>query len=691
MRYLKALYHFLGGIYFALILIATVALFVIAGTLIESQTQSHRYAALLTYDNPFFALLLWGFFINILFSATRRWPFQTKHVPFLITHLGLLMVIGGSLAKHYFGTQGSMRIVEGSGSHHIFENGTQAIYVEKQGALPPEYYPLKRSFSGGFQSRVATTGDGLRLNLMSYSPHSKETIDTWIKNDHMSILGLDPIPVFTYLKSENETSKVPEIPSGGKIVFHPDSSIAWNLYAVRTNAIDDVINALYQEAANQKPLLAIIEENENRDVHFAMIDTTGKISRRHFSKGLPESFIAYEGGFKGYTITANDLPINSYPLGTEAIESATKLKLKEELTRAVKDKIELSPPLKLLQNGCDTAKVDFPSTCVDFLSSWNATHRWIYQGEEPLPPSLSLALQHIDWNLVPPEERQGCVWTAELFSEFDPELQKGTDALTLLKNKGWPLLPTDTTDPLTTVTRQVFAASEFEIFPFTPPITAEENARLLSAYLRAYGIHLTTISPTLSEAEINSLVDPKNNPITLETFLTATQHLEPPPKKLEDNRPTITVHARKNSSSQTITLGYESNATGLKWPILNGEYLVRFQPAFEEIPYHVRLRNARQINYPNSTQPFSFESDLIVTDRRTNGEVETTISMNHVYETWDGYRFYLSGMAPADETAIKQVQIVVNHDPTKYWLTYSGGCILTCGILLLFFFNKNRE
>ena len=103
---MKSIYHFLGSVYFALILITTVAIFVVAGTFVESATQSHRYAALFTYESIFFVALLWGFFINILFAATRRWPFRLNHVPFLITHLGLLMILGGALTKHYFGVQG---------------------------------------------------------------------------------------------------------------------------------------------------------------------------------------------------------------------------------------------------------------------------------------------------------------------------------------------------------------------------------------------------------------------------------------------------------------------------------------------------------------------------------------------------------------------------------------------------------
>jgi len=126
------LYHFLGSIYFAVLLISTVTLFVIAGTFLEALSESHLYASIYTYNHPFFIFLLWMFFVNILFSALRRWPFEIKHIPFLITHCGLLMIIGGTLIKGYFGTQGSMGIVEGSGSHKLFLQNRHEILIESK-------------------------------------------------------------------------------------------------------------------------------------------------------------------------------------------------------------------------------------------------------------------------------------------------------------------------------------------------------------------------------------------------------------------------------------------------------------------------------------------------------------------------------------------------------------------------------
>src|SRR5262245_7609377 len=109
-----------------------VALFVIAGTFLESKTESHRFAARFTYSNPLFSVLLWLFFVNILFSALRRWPFKVHHIPFLITHFGLLMILAGMLVKKSYGVQGSLGIIEGSGSQEILLQDTSVLHIEKR-------------------------------------------------------------------------------------------------------------------------------------------------------------------------------------------------------------------------------------------------------------------------------------------------------------------------------------------------------------------------------------------------------------------------------------------------------------------------------------------------------------------------------------------------------------------------------
>lgn len=155
-------FRFIGGVYFAAILMAVMAAVVIAATIIESRYDSHEAAVELIYKNPLFNLLLGCFFLNILLSALRRYPFKKKHIPFILTHIGLLMVIGGTIIKNVWGIQGSMRVVEGSKSNVLQLSGTKALHVDGTS------YPIP-----GGNWHDFTTNEGMRIALKSYLPHAK--------------------------------------------------------------------------------------------------------------------------------------------------------------------------------------------------------------------------------------------------------------------------------------------------------------------------------------------------------------------------------------------------------------------------------------------------------------------------------------------------------------------------------------
>lgn len=788
MKFIKSLYHFLGGVYFAIILIASVALFVIAGTFIESITQSHGYAALFTYENPFFSALLWGFFINILFSATRRWPFKWKHIPFLTTHLGLLMILAGVLAKHYFGMQGSMHLSEGAASHEIMESNTYAINVDRRNSEKSIRYPLNKSIGGSFKADIASNRDSLFIRLLDYCPHCHEHLTTWVKNNHAIIGGLNPIQLHIITDADEK------LPLGGRARFHKSDKNIWNLYALKTHDIESTLLNLYVQNARvittdrlskhiisdvpmseilssssgnlrlnfsaiggfenptlivkyhseeisvslngdnallnlrnaqpgsfpiavdivQFPTLAVIED-EFDDVFLVAFDQHGQVWSESFQKGNLGSMVAYDDGFAGYTVRT-ELPFKDYDIGRQVREDALKHQLSQQLRHAITEKAELSPPLQVLMQTCENLHVDFPEMATAFLAHWNASSRWLYPDNIPLPDSLQNLFANLDWKGTPPPVRQACAWVKRLFDQIaldlNPSSQTNTDLITALHKHRWPLLaaleaeialnPNQETSAYTLLTHQLFAASE--ILPLSSPMDKneepEEQAALLSAYLRAYGVHFAEIVQVPENGEMDQIVqrhleskskDFEPQKITLETAVTAIQKAALPGRKLEDNFPRIKVILNQGQRAQSLSLAYDSTGTGLKWPALDGEYLLRFQPIFKEIPYHLRLRQARQINYANSSQPYSFESELIVKDLRTDTVTETTISMNKVHETWDGYRFYLSSIAPSNETAVKQVQIVINYDPAKYLLTYPGAIVLSCGILMLFIMRPYRR
>lgn len=804
MKAFNAIYHFLGSVYFALILIALVTFFVVVGTVLESSAQSHLYAAQFTYGHPIFALLLWGFFINILFAATRRWPFKVKHIPFLTTHLGLLMILAGVIVKHYFGVQGTLHLIEGSGSHDLQQANSFAVSIQHHGESVPSKHVINTDHLGGYDSMIAKRDDGLTLRLIEFNANSSEKLNSWIKGSFATISGLKPLPMATFAPDSKAITPIT------RVRFHENSQDIWNVYAMDTVVLSSVISELYGSSSTIKftnrlsgktlasfalkdllkenqllndgttvkgelvipvnelseienpallmslggrqacsiplkgpsalsninrispylgklpiacdiitePLLAFIRDAFG-DIHIVAIDSTGQLWVKQNKEGHFDTLLAYDGGYGGYA-TKIDIPFDCFNISRTNREQADAYALFSEIQKAEEHGIELPYPLQIFRTACNRQNVPFAEAITTFLTTWDDSNAWLYPKSLVLNNNLSKVFADSSWNEVPIELKRGCLWNDTFFSTIAKDLQSSKSPYDILLEAQWPLLdllsyqdPQDALALLTDVTHQIFSAAAKHALEEDAEIsnpTPEMQAAHFSALLRAYNIHMST----LTEEKDPSQPLPSQNdmalanadkilafthidipialaPVTLETQITPSHEAISLIKKIEENTPRIVIHAVKGRVAKSISLRYDRSGRGMRWPIMNGEYLARFEPNTITLPYHLRLRQARQINYPNSKQAFSYESDLIIIDRRTDHEVETTISMNKVHETWDGYRFYLSTIAHGNGKSAKQIQVVVNRDPAKYWLTYPGAIILSCGIIMLFVMRPYRK
>jgi hypothetical protein len=774
MNILKRIFNFLGGIYMAISLIIVAASSVIIGTFLEAQTESHLYAAQWTYHHPLFAFVLWLFFINILFSALRRWPFKIRHIPFLITHLGLLMIIGGTIIKNWYGVQGNMIILEGSASQQLIVPHTYALHLEKK--TPNQILSYDYDFT---IDHLPIPEDpalpGLKWKIIHYSPHVSEKIETWIKGKWAFIMGLPAIPVQEWKKGEPLSIKAEASLQEG--------SPLWDLIALRTDQVEEAIQQAYLQGLNlkigfkngiekeviplkealeqpltiqeknihlslhlpysfmqgfenpylnltlnspfsglheviqialqgkkalysfvkypswkkspdllvdleRKPLILLLEDLQGNGL-FCAFDPHGRVYTQSFEQADLHTIVVYDQGFSGYAAQAQ-LPFSTFPFGREEKEQADFHHLLLQFQNALASAPFLIPPLQLFKKACDQAKVEVASTFLEFLFIWHQSASLLLSEQALLSPSLKNVLQQVDWTTVPTQDKQACSWITRLIQHLELPLNEGKDLLAILERNKWPfisLLRNESAegdfDVLSVLSQQIF--SVIHQLPVLKESDSSffDQASLLSAYFLAYGIQYPTLlEPLLKEEE---------NPISLilETPITLKHRVETPLQKLENNRPRIGIEISLEKQKQVISLAYDPVGTGLKWPVLNGNYTLRFQPQIIQIPHRIRLRQARQINYANSNQPFSYESDILI-DGENLEPIEKTLSMNHVYETWDGYRFYLSGMSTLD-SGIKQVQLVVNHDPAKYYLTYPGALIVSLGIILLFWMRPYRK
>jgi len=91
--------HLLGSLNVAVFLLITIAGAIAFATIMESKFDS-AVARYYIYDNPFFMLWLLVLALNLLCAALTRWPWQRKHLGFVVTHAGIiLMLIGAVVGK----------------------------------------------------------------------------------------------------------------------------------------------------------------------------------------------------------------------------------------------------------------------------------------------------------------------------------------------------------------------------------------------------------------------------------------------------------------------------------------------------------------------------------------------------------------------------------------------------------------
>lgn len=754
---ISKLYHFLGGITFAIILLTLVAVVAISGTFLESASGSHAFAAQFTYGHPLFYVLVTCFFINILFSALRRWPFQRRHIPFLITHLGLLMILSGMIAKSLFGLQGTMTIVEGTAEQQVRVADRIGLRVQSR-AGPPTEWLLKHSLFGkAYLQPLNHESKDIAAQLMQHTPHASEELELWTKGNYAFVEGIPPVPLvdspeeaasgyqidhngisydFQAYRTDDAKQLIEKlylnhvtvfvhdtwshqlydkcvlselfrtVPfSGGDIWLslslgqHAQLNVdfkawgcpLWEQMAISLDGPEALFNRNITSSLSgslpieitlqRKPLIALIRSSDGEE-RLVAFGPHGEIFQDCFQSGKLDSVYVLDDGYGGYALQCA-IPDQSMDLRNRQAERLRQLGLQHLCCDQPSDD-PLPPPFALLSETCRQLGDEdaFPRTCLQFLRHWDQVHGWSLTESSWLLPEVARVIDAIDWSSVPDEVRYSLSVTNQSVASLEELIRSGENFADFLKENGWPLeipseLEGDAYGLLDLVQRQLFMAN-IQIRQMDEPLAEPDVDSLAKfcTYCRVYGLHLQQLpNAFLVEGAglyLRSPITPKRVAMT-------------PLKELEKNRPAIITRLSVDNRKEDVALSLDTSGFGLKWPVLAGQYLARFQYLPQEIPYRVRLREARKVSYPNSQQPFSYEADVIVTDLRTGELVETTLSMNRVHETSDGYRFYLSGISPPEAVMakVRQVHLAVNRDPAKYWLTYLGAVVMTLGIILL--------
>jgi hypothetical protein len=124
----------LASVRLAVVAMAALALACIAATFYEAR-QGTPAAQAAFYGTPWFTALLALLGSNVLFSMLKRWPWNRHHAGFVIAHVGILLLLGGSLISLHAGFDGRLALREGEGSGAVMAEG-ESLKVSLPGAPP---------------------------------------------------------------------------------------------------------------------------------------------------------------------------------------------------------------------------------------------------------------------------------------------------------------------------------------------------------------------------------------------------------------------------------------------------------------------------------------------------------------------------------------------------------------------------
>ncbi len=114
----NSIFRFFASLKLAVILLVALAIILAVATFYESiyDTKTAQY---LVYRSPLFALFLGVLGLNLTASALVRYPWKKAQTGFVVTHVGIIIILIGSVATMFNGLDGSMALEEGETSSKV--------------------------------------------------------------------------------------------------------------------------------------------------------------------------------------------------------------------------------------------------------------------------------------------------------------------------------------------------------------------------------------------------------------------------------------------------------------------------------------------------------------------------------------------------------------------------------------------
>ncbi|MBI4341040.1 MAG: cytochrome c biogenesis protein ResB, partial [Candidatus Omnitrophica bacterium] len=123
---MKRVAQFLGSIKIAVPLLVAIAVVLAYGTLYEARFGTAAVQRTV-YTAWWFHLLLAFLAFNLALAAWQRYPWKRHHAPFVLAHIGIILILTGGIIGGRFGVEGQLFIPEGQASRTLETPGNVLV------------------------------------------------------------------------------------------------------------------------------------------------------------------------------------------------------------------------------------------------------------------------------------------------------------------------------------------------------------------------------------------------------------------------------------------------------------------------------------------------------------------------------------------------------------------------------------
>jgi hypothetical protein len=178
------IFEFFASLKLAVVLLAVIIVAAIAGTLYESSFDA-KVARAYVYGAPWFNLWLVLLGANLACSALSRWPWRKHHLAFLITHLGIITLLIGSLVGRIWGIEGTITLFKG-------EPPTNRLLVDERQLRIHDVDGIVKGYPAEFLHHppkpqhphdLGPLASGAHLRIIDYAPAIEAKLNPKPMND----------------------------------------------------------------------------------------------------------------------------------------------------------------------------------------------------------------------------------------------------------------------------------------------------------------------------------------------------------------------------------------------------------------------------------------------------------------------------------------------------------------------------